>query len=339
MKFTPKHAFAAVMTIGLAFALGSAAAQTPRTLRIAVSTAADHPLTVGAQKFGDLVGDKSAGKIKARVYPGAVLGNDVQVIGSLQGGTIDATIVTSGLLTSLAKEYNLFVLPGVLHDAREADALLDGPFGRKVRESLEAHKLVALAHMEHGFKHIANNKRVVSKWEDVDGIKIRVTQTPTLIDTFARLGANPVPMPFNEVYTALEQGAIDGMETTLATFDSGKFNEVQKNLTLTAHIYDPLVLLVSKTTWDKLSAEERKIFTDSATEATAFQRRFNREKEAKLLGELKQRGVAVTEMGAGEKARMRDRLKVVVEKYSQSVGEATAREFNAELEKIRKTRP
>ncbi|HSW20622.1 MAG TPA: DctP family TRAP transporter solute-binding subunit [Ramlibacter sp.] len=315
---------------------GSVAAQdAQRSLRIAVSTAADHPLTVGGQKFADLIGSKSGGKIRARLYSGATLGNDVQVIGSLQGGTIDAAIVTAGLVTSLAKEYNMFLLPGVFQNTAQADAVLDGPFGRKAREALDAHRLVALVHLEHGFKHVTNGKRAVTKWEDIQGLKIRVTQTPSLIDTFSRLGANPVPMPFNEVYTALEQGAVDGMETTFATFDSGKFYEVQKHLTMTGHIYDPLVLLVSRATWDKLSADERAVLTASANEAAIYQRKFNRDKEAKMIGELKARGFTVQDISATEKSRMRERLQPVLDKYAQVAGEATAREFFAELDKAR----
>jgi tripartite ATP-independent transporter DctP family solute receptor len=332
-------ALCSALALGLALTGGPAAAQTaPRTLRISVSTAADHPLTVGAQKFADLVTAKSGEKFKVRVYPGATLGSDVQVIASLQGGTIDATVVTTGLLTSLIKEYNLFILPGVLQSVQEADAVLDGPFGSKLRTGLEVHRLIGLAYMEHGFKHVTNNKRPISKWEDIEGLKIRVTQTPSLIDVFKRLGANPVPMAFNEVYTALETGATDGLETTLATFEATKLYEVQKHVALTSHIYDPLILLFSKPVWDKMQPEERKLLTDSATEASAYQRQFNRDREAKLLGDLKKRGIAVTDVSSQEKVRMRERLKTVVDTYSQAVGEPSTREFLAEIEKSRAKR-
>lgn len=334
-----KLALTSVLGIAVTILSSTVQAQSspPRTLRIAVNTAADHPLTVGAQKFADLVNEKSGGKLKARVFTSGSLGNDVQVIGSVQGGIIDAGVPTVGLLTSLAKEYNLFLLPGAFRDAREADAMLDGAFAQKVKDSLLQHKLVVLAHMEHGFKHVTNNKRPITRWEDIGGLKIRVAQTPVLLETFRALGANPTPMAFAEVYTAAEQGAIDGLENTLVTIESAKFYEVQKNVTLTAHMYDMLVLVFSKPTWDKLSAEERKVLTDSADEARLFQRKFNRELEQKTLATLRTHNVKVVEMSDAERARMQERLKPVAAKFSQLVGEDAVREFDAELSKVRGT--
>lgn len=337
MKFEAKRFIGCALALLLAAAGVQAHAQGggSKPLRIAVSTSAEHPLTVGARRFAELVQQKSGGRMKAQVFDGATLGSDLQVIGSLRGGVVDATIVTAGLLTSQAKEYNLFILPGVLHDAREADAVLDGPFGRKVLESLQAHGLVGLAHMEHGFKHVTNSRRGIHRWEDIEGLKLRVTQTPSLIDVFKRLGANPTPMAFGEVYNALEQRAIDGMETTLATFETTKLYEVQKHIALTGHIYDPLVLLFSKPSWDRLSADERKVLNESAIEAARHERTFTREKEARLLAELKERGTVITAISPQEKARMREQLRPVVDKYAQAVGEAASREFFAEIAKVR----
>jgi tripartite ATP-independent transporter DctP family solute receptor len=341
MRLSLNPVLRGIFTAGLAFVMTAASAQTtqPRNIRIAVNTAVDHPLTAGAQKFADLVNEKSGGKLRARVYPSGTLGNDVQVIGSLQGGTIDAGVPTAGLVTSLAKEYNLFLLPGAFRNPDEADAMSSGPFMKKVSESLAQHKLIVLAHMEHGFKHVTNNKRSINKWEDLDGLKIRVAQSPVLLDTFKTLGVNPIPMPYSEVYTAAEQGAIDGLENTLVTIHSAKFYEVQKYISLTGHMYDMLLLVFSKPTWDKLSPEEKKILTDSAEGARVYQRQFNRELEKKVLVDIRKHGVVVNEMSEPERARMRDRLKPVVEKFQQLVGEAPVGEFNAELEKLRASTP
>ncbi len=325
----------AAATFALTIETVSAQPAGERVIRVAVSTAADHPLTVGAQKFAELIEAKSGGKLKARVFPGAALGSDVQVIGSLQGGVIEATVITTGLLTSMAKEYSLLILPGLFRDVREADAVLDGPFGTKLRDKLQERQLVGLTYMEHGFKNVTNSKRPITKWEDIEGLKLRVTQTPTLVDTFSRLGANPVPMAFNELYSALEQRAVDGIETTLATFNSAKLEEVQKYILMTQHIYDPLMLIYSKPLWDKLSADERKLLSDAATEAAKFQRQQTRDQESKLLATLRQKGVVINDMTQQEKARMRERLQPVIDKHMQLVGEAASREFVAEIEKAR----
>lgn len=316
-------------------ATGTFAQGFDRPIKIAISTAPDHPITIGGNKFAELIGQKSNGKLKARVYSGATLGSDVQVISSLQGGTVEAAVVTVGLLTSMVKEYNLLILPGVFHNVQEADVVLDGAYGTKLRDKLVEHRLIGLTYLEHGFKNISNSKHPIAKWEDVQGLKIRVSQTPSLVDAFTAIGANPVPMSFGEMYPALEQKAIDGMESTLVTFSSGKFNEVQKYMSLTQHIYDPLVLLFSKPVWDKMSEDQRKAVMDAAVAARGVQRQVTREREAQVVGELKSKGVAVTSMTDAEKNRMRDRFKPVVDKYRKEVGAAASDEFFAEVQKAR----
>ena len=160
-------------------------------------------------------------------------------------------------------------------------------------------------------------------------------QNPLFIDTFNTLGANATPMPFTELYTALEQKAVDGQENPTATILASKFYEVQKHLVLSRHIYSVWVLLMSKKTWDGLSADEKKAVQDAAREATLFERKTIREFSDKALGELKKNGMQVTEWSAADQAKVRDKLQPVVAKFSKEFGEANAKDMLAELEKIR----
>jgi tripartite ATP-independent transporter DctP family solute receptor len=306
-----------------------------RTIKISVATATQHPLTIGAQKFADLVNQGGGGKLKARVYASGSIGSDVQVLSSLQGGTVEAMIVSVAPLTGMVKEYGLLALPGVFQDEKETDAVLDGPFGMMLNEKLMAHRLVGLAYYEDGFKHMTNSKRPITKWEDVAGLKFRVFPSPILLDVFNRLDSNPVPMPFTELYQALEQKAVDGMEGSLATVESSRLFEVQKFMSLTRYIYNPVALLFSKPVWDTLTIDDKKLIAEAAATASRYGRQVNRESEKRFLSTLQQKGIQVNEMSAQERARMRERLQPVIEKYTEAAGAAASREFFAEVAKAR----
>jgi tripartite ATP-independent transporter DctP family solute receptor len=306
-----------------------------KPIKIALTNSLEHPIAVGGVKFAEAIESRSGNKMKARVYANAGLGNDVQVISSLQGGTVEAAVVSVGLLSSMVKEFSLYTLPGVFHNTNEADQLMDGPFGTKLRERLGNFRLVGLSYFEHGFKNITNNRRQITKVDDIKGLKIRITQTPSLVDVFETLGANPVPMAYGELYGAMESGAIDGMETTLVTFDNGKFYEVQKTIALTKHVYDPLVLLFSRPVWDKMTPEQQQTVKEAAMDAARAQRKATREREAKLMVTLKEKGMTITELSSQEMDRLRTRLEPVTDKYRKLVGEDNSKEFFAELAAIR----
>ncbi|WP_326538476.1 TRAP transporter substrate-binding protein [Pseudorhodoferax sp.] len=304
-------------------------------LKIASAQAVEHPFTKGAQKFSELVAAKSGGKIKSKVFASAVLGGDAAVISSLQGGTIDMTIVSTGFLSTMNKDFSVFYLPMVFNDAKEADAVVDGPFGKKLLDKMPEKGLVGLAYWEHGFRSVTTSKRPITKWEDLQGLKMRVIQIPIFIDIYSALGANPVPMPFPELYTALEQKAVDGQETALPTIDTARFAEVQKFLSTTRIVYDPLVVLFSKKTWDRMGEEERKILVDAAKEATGYERKLNREHEEAMLKASPAKGMAVNDLSAAERERMRERLKPVSEKYAKQLDPALLAEFMGEIRKAR----
>jgi TRAP-type transport system periplasmic protein len=314
---------------------GYAADIKERTLKIGLAQVKEHPFSMGAQKFADLVSEKSGGKIKGRLFPGAQLGGDAAVISSLQGGTVEVTVVSTGLLSGMIKEFGVFYMPLVFNEVAEADAVLDGPLGKKLLDKLPEQRLIGLCYWEHGYRNLTNSKRPVEKWEDIQGLKVRVIQIPIFVDIFNGLGANAVPMPFPELYTALEQKAVDGQENALATIETAKFNEVQKYLSTTRHVYDPLVVLFSKRTWDQLSNDERKIVQDAANEARPYQRKLNRDQEQKILGAMKSKGMVVTEVSPQERARMREKLQPVADKYTKEVGEPLVKELYAEIEKVR----
>ena len=324
------------MLLAAANLAGPVAAQVKeRTLKVGIGLNDDHPQGVSVKRFGELLAQKTGGKLNVKLFAGGALGNDATMISALRGGTQEMTVPDSSTLVGLVKDFGVLNFPLVFNNEQEADALLDGAFGQKLLAKLPEKGLVGLAFWENGFRQITNGRRPINNAADISGLKIRVIQNPLFIDTFNTLGANALPMPFTELYNALEQRTVDGQENPTATILSSKFYEVQKYLVLSKHIYSVWVLLLSKKTWDSLAPVEQKAIQEAAREATLFERKTIRDYGDKALGELKKNGMQVTEFSAPEQAKIRDKLKPVVDKFSKEFGEATAKDMTAELAKIR----
>lgn len=311
------------------------AAQT-RTIKFAFQNQKEHPQAMGAQKFADLVAAKSSGAIKVKLFPGGVLGGDLQTVSALQGGTVEMTVLNAGLLAGQVKDFEVLDFPFLFNNAQEADAVVDGAFGNKLFAKLNDKGLIGLGYWDLGFRNVTNSTRPIAKFEDLAGLKLRVMQTPIYIDLFKAFGANPVPMPFPELYAALEQKAVDGQENPATVIVTSKFYEVQKHITLTRHTYNPQALLVSKKFWDTLSSSEQKMLGEAAREATAYQRQLSRGREAESIEALKKNGVQITALSAAELQRFRAKAQPVIDKHAQSVGAALVNELNAEIAKVRK---
>ncbi|MET0504400.1 MAG: DctP family TRAP transporter solute-binding subunit, partial [Luteibacter sp.] len=224
----------------------------------------------------------------------------------------------------------------LFNSEKEVDRVVDGPTGKAFLDKLPGKGLIGLSWFEHGFRTLSNSRRPVTKIEDIQGLKIRVEQNAVAIDAWNALGANAVPMPFPELYSALEQKAVDGQENPYSTVDSSKFYEVQKYLSVTKHKYSPLILILSKKFWDQLSGDEKKIIQDAAAEAAVYQRKANRDLNEQYLQSLKKAGMQVNEVSAAEVERMRAKVQPVVDKYSRQIGGTLVKDLYGEIEKARK---
>jgi TRAP-type transport system periplasmic protein len=320
---------------GLAHITDAYAQVQTRTLRFPSASNKGHPQVQGVEKFAELVSQKSGGKITVRPFPGGALGPDLQVVSAMQGGTIDLNVMNASLLAGNVKEMAVLDFPYLFDNAGEADAVIDGVIGKKLIDKLPAKGLVGLAYWDLGFREMHTRSKPVAKADDLRGLKMRVIPTPIYVDFMNATGANAVPMPFTETYTALEQGAIDGMTNPLLNIPDGKYNEVSKHLTLTNHMYTPQIVIASKRTWDRLSEEERKILQEAATETTAFQRKVARDEAAKVLDQLKKAGMTIHELPPEEVAKLREKAQPVIQKYTKELGEEFVAELKAEVEKVR----
>jgi len=239
-------------------------------------------------------------------------------------------------LAGIVKEFGLVDFPFSVANFQQADALLDGPLGQALIAKLPEKGLVALGFWDLGFRNATNSKRAITRAEDFDGLKVRVIPNPVFLDTFKAFKANPVPMPFAELYGALESRAVDGQENPFSVILSNKFFEVQKFVSATNHVYAANIVLVSKKFWDRLSPAEQRMMQEAFNESRGYQRQASRAAAQKAVDELKAKGMQFNEVAPAEQARMREIAKPVTDKFAASYDPAIVKLYNDELARIRK---
>jgi tripartite ATP-independent transporter DctP family solute receptor len=328
------------LTLIVAALLAGAPAQAQdiqeRTIRFGHLNNTDHPTSTGVKKFAELVAARSGGKIKVQEYPSSQLGNELQQQAALQGGVQEMLVASTTSLAGVVKEFGVFDFPFLFGNARQADAMVDGPLGKLLGGKLAEKGVVVLGFFDLGFRNVTNGKRPVTKPEDLDGLKLRVIPNPVFLETFKTFKANPIPMPFAELYGALENKTVDGQENPFSVILSSKFYEVNKYVSATNHVYATNPVQISKRFWDKLSPAEQKLLQDAAIEAQNYQRVVSREAAAKAVGELKAKGMLYNEIAPAELERMRAAVRPVYDKFAAAYDPAVMSLFKSELERVSK---
>ena len=307
-----------------------------RTIKFGHLNNADHPTSLGVKKFAEIVAAKSGGKIKVQEFAASALGNELQQQSAMQGGVQEMLVASTTSLNGIVKEFGLLDFPFLFANAKQADALVDGPLGKMISAKLPEKGIIVLGFFDLGFRNVTNSKRPIMKGSDLEGLKLRVIPNPVFLETFKTFKANPVPMAFAELYGALESKAVDGQENPFAVILSSKLNEVQKYVSGTNHVYATNPVQISKRFWDKLSPVEQKLLQDAATEAQNYQRVASREVSKKALGELTAKGMIYNDIPAAEIASMRAAVKPVYDKFSAAYDPAVVSLFKAELERVSK---
>lgn len=327
---------AALAAAGLAASFAASAQDIkPRIIRFGYGLNEQSNQGRAAKVFADQVAKLSGNKMKVRAIGAAALGPDTQMQQALIGGAQEMMVGSTATLVGITKEMALWDAPFLFNNAKEADAVLDGPVGQKVLDKLQDKGLVGLAYWENGFRNLTNTKRAIARMEDLDGIKLRVMQNPVYLDAFKTLGANAIPLPFSELFSALETKTVDGQENPFNTILSSKFYEVQKYLSITNHVYSPWVVLASKKWWDGLSKDEQKVLLDAAKASRDFERKDTRDEAAKALEDLKAKGMLINDVSPAETARMHDKLASINNEIANNVGKDLWQETQAELAKLR----
>lgn len=271
----------------------AAPTQPAKTLKLGYILSEHSQLGAGATVFANEITKRTGGRYQIEQYPNSALGGEVEMLKAVQLGTVDLAFITGAPLPNFLPDIGVFNIPFLFHDANHAHAVLDGPIGQSYLAKFRDKDLVALAWGENGMRHLTNSKREIRSPEDLKGLKLRVPQSDVMLAGFKALGADVHALAFPLLYGALQSGEFDGQENPIATIQSSKFNQVQKYLTLSAHVYDPAILFVSVDCFDDLSAEDKKAFVESAKLAGEASRKFAADAEKTGVAELAQSGMKV----------------------------------------------
>ncbi len=311
----------AALAAGAVFAGGSkdsgsaGAAPKSMVLRYAENQPQDYPTTKAAYEFAKIVEEKTGGRIKIEVYYGGQLGDEKSVIEQMQFGAIDFTRVSISPLAEFSKSLNVLQLPYLYRDADQMWKVLDGKIGKDFLDSLDGAGLIGLSWFDAGARNFYVSTRAINKLEDLKGLKIRVQESQQMMDMVQALGANPTPMAYGEVYSALQTGVIDGAENNWPSYESTSHYEVAKYFVLDEHTRVPETQMVSKTTWNKLSADDQKIIREAAAASAQLERKLWAERERASESKVKSGGSVVTTLSPAEKQKFQDAMAPLYKKY------------------------
>lgn len=329
-----------VSALALLAAFTTASAQIQeRTLRFGNVVQADAPLAIGMQKFADIVAAKSGGKIKVQVIGGGALGSESQQLSAVQGGVLDMTLPSATIMGTVVKDFTMLDFPFSFTKEEQVDALVDGPWGKAVMAKLPEKGAIGLGFWETGYRQFTNSRKPIVNVEDLKGLKLRVIPNPMFVDSFGALGTNPVPMAFTELYGALESKAMDAQENPYAVISTSKFYEVQKFLSVTNHVYTSNPVVISKKTWEKMSAEEQKLIQDAVVEGGLFQRKLSRDTAKKFRQDLGAKGMQINDVPAPTLAKMQALTKPTIEKFSATYDPTLVNLYKSEMARIQKAIP
>jgi TRAP-type transport system periplasmic protein len=291
---SPARVVAAIL-LAAAFAWGMPAqAEAGKTLRMGYILAADSQLGAGATAMGDELAKRTGGRLTIEQFPNSALGGEVEMLKGLQLGTIDLAFITGAPLPNIMPDVGVFNIPFLFRDAAHARAVLDSPIGQSYLQKFRPKDLVALAWGENGMRHITNAKRPVAVPADLQGLKLRLPQSEVMLAGFRALGAEVSPLPFPQLYDALKFGQFDGQENPIATILASKFAQVQRYLTLSGHVYDPAIIVMSADAFDDLAEGDREAIIAAAKVGAAASRTYAAEAERKGVATLAQAGMQVT---------------------------------------------
>ena len=307
------------LLFGLLLAAGFVSVSTAQvTMRSSISIGENSHQGIGLVVFAREVEKRTNGRYKIQNFYSGALGGERESIEAVQLGTQELTLTSTGPIPNFVPEAKILDIPFLFRDKAHAHAVLDGPIGEEMLKQFEPKGFKALAWAENGVRHMTNSKRAVNAPEDLKGLKMRTMENPVHVAAYKGFGIVTTPMAFPEVFTALQQGTVDGQENPLSVIMAAKFDQVQKHLSLTGHVYSPAIFLMNKATFDKLVAADQQAFLAAAVEATKANRARVDEDDAKGVAELRSKGMSVVENV--DKAKFQTALTPVYAEFEKQFG-------------------
>lgn len=260
----------------------------------------EHPYQLAYQKMDELLQERTDGRISLEIYPSAQLGNERDLFEGTQMGTVDLAIGATAPLANFNQEFLIFDLPYVFESREHAYAALDGDFGKDKFKKLEANNMIGLAYWEAGYFDVIQSKREVKTPDDMKGLKIRVMENELFMEMINAYGGTAVPMAWSEVFTSIQNGAVDGTSNPIVTIATSKIHTIAQHFTIAEPIYSPIPLIMSKTTYDSMPADLQQIVRETALEVQEYERKLIQDSEAKYLKEMEDSGCVITRVADKE---------------------------------------
>jgi len=287
----------------------------PTVIKMGLTINEQDSFYICATKFAELVKERTKNAYEIKLFPNSALGDERTMLESMQMGTLDSGIITSGPFVNFAPEFGVLDLPFLFPNNAAAYKVLDGEIGKEILSKLEAKQLKGLAYAERGFRNLTNSVRPVNNANDIKGLKIRVMENEVYISAFKAMGVNAVPMAWTEALTALQQKTIEGQENPVNVIHAYKMWDSQKYVTMTRHAYAAAVITFSLDKFNKLPADVQKIFIQSAQEAAEYERKWVAENESKQMATLEANGMQIVK--DPDLASFKAAVQPVYDKYSK----------------------
>ena len=301
-------------------------------LRLGFELSLDSAQGVGAKEMARVASQMSNGRIDIQLFPDSKLGTGPQMVDMVRNGSLDIYMGGAGLFSAWEPRMNVFDIPYLFSNVDQAYKVLDSEFGNEILATLEPYGFKGLSFWENGIRSVTNNVRPITKPEDLNGLKMRVMPSnPVHVTLWKLFGTEPTPMPFSEIYPSLQSGKIDGQEHPIAPIYGGKLYEVQKYLSLTQHMYGPLIQVMNLDKFKSLSTEDQQILLKASYAGAVAQRKYSNDNAAKFIAEMKERGLQVNEVDI---AVFRAMVRPTIEnEFVQRNGDDWLKKINASLNK------
>jgi len=318
------------MVLLLAMSLGSIALAGPTVIKIAHPNVPQHPMGQCFEKFKELVEQRSEGKFRVDIYDSSKFGNFDSVVQGLQFNMLQMGSASTPNLSPFSDSFLIYDLPFLFPDYESTDLITDGPIGMEAAKALESSGIIGLGYIEIGFRNLWNNKKAIETMADAKGLKIRSTPSKAHIATLRALGMNPTPISWGEVYTALQQKTVDGIDIDLNLAWFNNFPEVNNNVTIVNSLYSPHLVMMSKKFLDSLSEDDKKMILDTFQEIKLYERKLIRDGEKEIMNKLADKGVNVITLSPEERAKWAEATAVVYDEFEERIGKEL-------IEKVRAT--
>ena len=294
----------------------SASAMAETVLQLGTTVNEQNSFQVAAEKFAELVAERTNGEYKIEIYPNGTLGGESEMLDSMSMGMLDMGIITSGPFVNFSEDMGVLDMPFLFASNEEAYKIIDGEIGKELLATLEDAGLKGLAYAERGFRNVTNSVRPVTSAADLAGLKLRVMENEVYTATFKALGVNAVPMAWSEALTAMQQGTIEGEENPInVIYSYGLWDYGQKYVTLDRHSYATAIITMSLDKFNELDEATQQIFVEAAQEAAEYERAWVADQEADQLETIKSNGVEVVE--EPDVDSFREAVQPVYEAYPQ----------------------